>query len=123
VAVGKPVGLPLQREKGGVSALAFSPDGKMLISGGTDGTLVIWDVESRKQLGPPVPAHEDGVDALAFRHGGRALVSIGDKKLIVWDLHPENWIQTGCRTANRNLTETEWARYLPDVPYRPSCRF
>ena len=33
-----------------VTSLAFSPDGKMLISGSADGTIRGWDVTSRKQL-------------------------------------------------------------------------
>jgi WD40 repeat protein len=33
----------------GVSTLAFSPDGKRLVSGGRDGLITVWNVETREQ--------------------------------------------------------------------------
>jgi WD40 repeat protein len=42
-----------------VEALAFSPDGKLLVSGGKDGTVRLWNVPSRQALGqlPNVGRH------------------------------------------------------------------
>jgi hypothetical protein len=40
--------------RGVVSCLAFAQDGRTLISGGSDRTLRLWDVESRRQLGEPL---------------------------------------------------------------------
>jgi hypothetical protein len=49
-----PTALPILEFKGhhgGVESLAFAPDGKTLFSGGTDGTILLWDLSelSRKR--------------------------------------------------------------------------
>jgi hypothetical protein len=33
----------------------------------------------------------------------------------------DSLVPRACRLANRNLTRTEWQRYLGGLPYRPTC--
>jgi RNA polymerase sigma factor (sigma-70 family) len=40
----------LSEHKGGVTSLAFSPKSNVLATGGHDGTLILWDTATRKQL-------------------------------------------------------------------------
>ena len=45
----------------GVTALAFSPDGGALASGGADGTMKLWDLSSiRRELAGAVQGVRDG---------------------------------------------------------------
>jgi WD40 repeat protein len=69
----------------GVTALAFSPDGKNLCSGSYDKTVRIWDVASGKQL-HLLEGHKGAVESLAFSPDGNTLATAsGDKTIRLWD--------------------------------------
>lgn len=63
--------------KGGlVTALAFSPDNKLLASGGWDDAIRIWDVATGKQVRSLI-AHASQTAALAFSKDGKLLATRG----------------------------------------------
>jgi WD40 repeat protein len=70
---------------GPVTALAFRPDGKTLVSAGVDGMLRFWDTRSWTAQREPVAAHDDTVLAVAFSSDGELLAVAGHEALIrVW---------------------------------------
>jgi WD40 repeat protein len=48
---GKPIGKPLTEHKFPVTSVSFSPDGKLIVSGGTDRTIRLWDAATGKAIG------------------------------------------------------------------------
>ncbi len=69
-----------------MTSLAFSPDGKTLVSGGDDRTIIFWDAASGRQLRPPITAHKQQVTSLAFNPSGKVVASgSDDKTVILWD--------------------------------------
>ncbi|HKQ79853.1 MAG TPA: protein kinase, partial [Blastocatellia bacterium] len=62
----------------------FSPDGRLLASGGRDNQVIVWDFVTRERL-MTLNEHADDVGALAFSPDGKWLVTGGGDRLIVWD--------------------------------------
>jgi WD40 repeat protein len=69
-----------------IFALALSPDGKKLASGGCDRLVRVWDLPSGK-LEHAIENHADWVLAIAFTPDGKGLATASrDKTAKVWDL-------------------------------------
>src|SRR5262249_40154802 len=65
--------------------MAFSPDGKQLVTGGPEYTAKIWDVETGVVL-HTLSGHNGDVYTVAFSPDGRWVASAGeDSRVKVWD--------------------------------------
>ena len=57
-----------------------------------------------------------------FSPDGKTLVTTGYAgNVYLWDVDPESWKARACEIAGRNLTQAEWARDLPGLPYEKTC--
>ena len=78
----------------GIWALALSPDGTKLASGGYDGTIKIWSTADGKalktikaHLHPSIPTEGGTVIALAFSPDGQRIASGGiDGVVKIWNV-------------------------------------
>jgi WD40 repeat protein len=57
-----------------VTSVAFSPDGKQVVSGSYDKTIRLWDVATGAAL-QTLEGHSDGVTSFAFSLDGKQVVS------------------------------------------------
>lgn len=69
-----------------VAALAFSPDGRRLVTGGLDDDVNLWNLDrpSRPQRIRTFSGNTGSVGALAFTPDGRVVVSATDKSVLRW---------------------------------------
>ncbi|MFF2390955.1 toll/interleukin-1 receptor domain-containing protein [Nocardia sp. NPDC058114] len=118
---GQPLGPPMRGDIEGMNSVDFHPSGKLLATGGDDKTVRLWNAQTRQQVGEPLRGHSGPITSTAFHGGGEMLVSASDDDTArVWG--PALWIREACRRAGRNLTETEWDRYLGDRAYTRTCQ-
>lgn len=68
-----------------INSLAFSPDGKILVSGGDDFSIKLWDVDSGKEL--KSGKHSSRVRTVAFSPDSKLIASGDDSGIIkIWDV-------------------------------------
>jgi WD40 repeat protein len=104
-----------------VTAVAFSPDGKLLATASHDKTARLWEVPGGRELAPRL-AHKDIVRAVAFSPDGKLLATAShDKTARLWLWQPKDLIAEACARLTRNLTREEWLQYLRAQPYRETC--
>ena len=104
--------------------MAVSDDGKLLASGSSDATLVLWDMPTRQPLSEPVRAHATGVVSVDFSTDGKWLVSASGGKggsIIRWELDPDTWLSRACDVVGRNFNKDEWSQFFGNQAYRVSC--
>ncbi len=98
-----------------VISVAFSPDGKLALSGSEDNTLKLWEVASGREL-RTFKGHSNSVLSVAFSPDGElALSGSWDSTIRLWN------IQTGKEVAKMvGFENGEWVIITPEGYYNAS---
>jgi WD40 repeat protein len=101
-----------QGHRGSVEELEFSPDGKTLASGGDDGAVRLWNVDSGQSIGGLV-GHKSSITSIAYSADGHLLASGSkDATVRVWDVRTH-----GASRIFRLADNSEYVR--PKVAFSP----
>ncbi|MEM7553917.1 MAG: WD40 repeat domain-containing protein [Cyanobacteria bacterium P01_A01_bin.84] len=83
-----------------IASLAFTSDGKTLVSGSFDHTIKVWNLKTGKMV-RTLDFHKDGVNSVVLTPDAKLLVSAGgaaqtntDTKIKVWDLNQGKLVRT-----------------------------
>lgn len=63
----------------------FSPDGRSIVTGLADGTVLVWDIESRKER-LQLAGHDNAITRIVFNADGSRIATGSGSDIRVWDL-------------------------------------
>ncbi len=98
-----------------VLSIAYSPDGRNLVSGNWDGHIRIWDMDTGELL-KTLTGHEEGVPSLVYSRDGATLMSGSwDNTIRIWDVDTGQPLQT----IIGNITELEPSQGVRAISLSP----
>jgi WD40 repeat protein len=93
-------------------AATWDAEGRTIVVGSSEASLLVWDVEWARREGSVFVAHQDPVRAVAVEPAGWMLISGSpDGSLAVWELTAGNLARVSCEVLGRNMTQAEWDQY------------
>lgn len=109
--------LETRRHRGAMYHVAISPDGKTLATGGLDGTIRLWEVETGKFI-KCLLGHNSYVYRLAWSPDGNTLASAGahDGSCGLWDVKT-GVLRRAIRSPHGVVTYVAWAPHGRQIAF------
>jgi WD40 repeat protein len=106
-----------------VDVATFAPGGRIILSGGTDGTVRLWDAADLRPLGQPLHVSDNaGAFATFSADGARILALDATSRLTTFDATVGTWLARACSIAgHRDFTSEERTLFSITPASPPPC--
>ncbi len=100
---------------------AWNNSGTRIVTGSNDGTARVWDAESGAEVAV-LTGHQGGVLHAAWNNSGTRIVTTSDDKTArVYYVPIADLMEAVCERSIRNLSLSEWQRFMGNEPYHKTC--
>ncbi|MEM7537865.1 MAG: WD40 repeat domain-containing protein [Chloroflexota bacterium] len=112
-----------RRHQGPIYSTAFSPDGSLVVSGGSDKTIRLWDAQTLEPMNI-LYGHTSSVLSVGFSPDGRRIVSgSSDQTVRIWDAdsgeqlaqldgHTQRVLSVGFSPDGRRIVSGDGSKFL-----------
>lgn len=107
----EPQGVTLSGHTADINSVAFSPDGRFVVTASADGTARVWDAATGASLGE-LRGHNGSVNSASFSPDGKFIVTAGvDATVRLWDAARFAFVKMIGGTYPKSVSSAE---YSPD---------
>ena len=110
---------------GAVSCVAFSPNGKKLVTGSADRTAILWDVATGRKL-HVLRGHKELLLLAEFSPDGKTVLTSGkDDTSILWNAESGEALYTllGSSARDPGMTASSGQTFAPSGSFTPDSQF
>lgn len=105
-----------------LTSIDTSRDGKLILVGGHQGRVELWDGNEHVQIAARFLGHESkDIRAVALAPDGKFFVTADASTVLVWP-GPDEWADIICSKLGRNMSRGQWREWVsPVIEYYKQC--